>query len=245
MKKNKIILFIIITVFTSLIPVRGEGQGSLFVFSQLKFPGNWDPYSGVFNQIHHYLVNTTSLRVKKERRIVSLKDEMLFYSPFLVLTGRGHYPAFSEEEILNLRRYIQGGGLLLVDTAGDDSFSASVSRTLERAFPRKSFSRIPDDHAVFRSFYLVEYVSGLNIKKPYLEAMEVDGRYAVIKSENDIFGIWERDRMGNFLNKPSPGKPGQRKEAIKLSLNIAVFSLTGTYKNDPVHQPDIKRKMGR
>ncbi len=223
----------------------GEGQGSWFVISQLKFPGNWDPHPGFFSQVRHYLMNTTSLRVTEERRVLTLQDEELFYSPFLILTGRGSYPQFSESEIINLRRYITGGGLLFIDTASDGAFSESVMRTVERLFPERQFTRIPDDHAVFRSFYLIEYVSGLNIRKPYLEGIEIDGRIAILKSENNIFGVWERDRLGNFYHDPVPGRTGQRKEAIKLTLNIAMYSVCGTYKSDPVHQPHIERKLGR
>lgn len=245
MKLKKGATFIILFLFAFAPFSFGNGQGSWFVFSQLKFPGNWDPYPRIFSQIRHYLVNTTSLRVEEERRILELKDKDLFYSPFLIFTGRGGYPAFSESEIVNLRRYISGGGLLVIDTAADESFSRSVNRTMQRVFPDREFKRIENNHAIFRSFYLIEYVSGLDIKRAFLEGIEVEGRLAVVKSENNIFGIWERDRMGNFAHEPVQGRRGQRKEAIKLTLNLAIYSVTGTYKSDPVHQPHIKRKLGR
>ncbi len=216
-----------------------------FVFSQLKFAGNWDPYPASFTQIYHYLSNTTSLRINPQRRIVTLDDEQLFYSPFLLFTGSGSYPEFTEEQIINLRRYIKSGGIILIDTMGDADFSDSIDRTIKRALPGKRYEKIPQDHAVFRSFYLIDYVSGRTIKFPYLEGIRVSSKIAVIKSMNDMIGIWPRDRFGNWKFALIPDKYGQRKEAIKLTLNILMYSVCGTYKSDPVHQPFIKRKLGR
>ena len=110
---------LIVLLYLLLIPVNifCGGQGSRFIFAQLKFSGNWDPHPTAFTQIYHYLSNTTSLRVNPERRVITAGDEELFFSPFLLFTGMGSYPAFKEEEIINLRRYIQGGGIIFIDTA--------------------------------------------------------------------------------------------------------------------------------
>lgn len=222
-----------------------ESQGSWFVFSQLKFPGNWDPYPEAFSQIYHYLINTTSLRIMPDRRIIEMGENRLFDSPFIVVTGRGSYPAFEEKYITDLRRYIEGGGLLFIETNADVQFRKSVERTINRVFPEKRYKKIPQEHAVFRSFYLIDFVSGLSINVPYLETIMIGSRSAVILSHNNLFGVWARDRMGNWKYPLVPGRYRQRREAIKLTLNIIMFSLCGTYKNDPVHQPAIKRKLGR
>jgi hypothetical protein len=120
-----------------------------------------------------------------------------------------------------------------------------VEKTFRKVFPDKKFTKIPDDHAVYRSFYLIDYVSGRNITRPFLTGIEAESRIAVIKSENDLAGVWPGDRAGNWRHSLVPGRPGQRKEALKLTLNILVYSVSGTYKSDEVHQPDIKRKLRR
>ncbi len=226
-------------------PAVNSQQGNKFVLAQLKYNGNWDPYPDMFGPVHNYLVNTTSINMIDERRIVTLNDRQLFYSPFLLFTGLGNYPAFTSEEIENLRNYIKGGGMLLIDTAGDPEFTESVDRTVKRVFPSREYTRIPNDSAVFKSFYLIDFVSGRDIKAPYLEGIELDSRLAVIKSENDLPGVWPRGRTGDFRYELNPGKPAQRKEALKLTLNILIYSVSGTYKSDPVHQPHIERKRGR
>ncbi len=176
---------------------------------------------------------------------MTLSDKELFYFPFLVFTGRGAYPEFTQDQIRNLRRYLRGGGIILLDTSGDDEFGKSAERTFRRAFPEKEFKKIPQDHAVFRSFYLVDYVSGRTLNRPYLTGLEIESKIAVIRTDNDIIGIWPQDKTGNPTYAYIPGKPGQHKEGIKLTLNIMIYSLSGTYKSDDVHQPFIKEKLRR
>ena len=243
---RKILALTIIVIILPPVYLRA-GQGDEFVFAQLKFQGNWDPYPGAFEQMYYYLTNTTSISMLPERRVVELNDKDLFYSPFLVFTGKGSYPEFSSDELESLRRYVEGGGIIFIDTCGCEAFEASVNRTLSGVFPEEDngFSKIPDDSAVFRAFYLVDYVAGRKMNAPYLEGMERGGRIAVIKSKNDLVGIWPRDRLENWEHELTPGRPDQRKEAVKLMLNIMIYSVSGTYKADPVHTPHIEEKLGR
>ncbi|MFH1415580.1 MAG: DUF4159 domain-containing protein [Elusimicrobiota bacterium] len=239
------LIFLLIILITGQSLLSGDDQRAQFIFSQLEYPGNWDPHPDAFEQIYYYMANTTSIKVDPQRRVVKAGDELLFYSPFILFTGRGRYPEFTETDISNLRRYLNGGGIMLIDTCSDPEFEASADRTIERVFPGNSYKKIGDDHAVFRSFYLINYVSGLSIRTPYLEGITVSSRIAVIKSRNDLLGIWPRDRLGNWKNSIVSGRYGQRKEAIKLTLNLLIYSVCGTYKNDPVHQPHIDKKLGR
>jgi hypothetical protein len=42
-----------------------------------------------------------------------------------------------------------------------------------------------------------------------------------------------------------PGGETQREGSLRQWVNIVVFSVTGTYKTDAVHQPFIERKVQR
>ena len=61
--------------------------------------------------------------------------------------------------------------------------------------------------------------------------------------EDDIHGAWVRAPAGGWLFPCEPGGEVQRDEAHKLLVNIIMFSLTGTYKTDAIHQEFIKRKL--
>jgi len=227
-------------------PLQAE-QRDRFVFSQLRYEGgDWDPYPTAYKEILHYLMTTTSVKAQIARRELSLNDPELFSSPFLYMTGQEEFAPFTSQERENLKRCLLGGGLLLIDDASGDKnldFDKAVRREMEKIFPEAKLKKLPPDHAVFRSFYLSPSVAGRWIGNPYLEAIDIDGQTVVIYSQNDLEGAWVRDRLGNWLYECVPGGELQRLEAMKLFLNIIIYSLTGTYKSDNIHQPYIQQKL--
>ena len=64
----------------------------------------------------------------------------------------------------------------------------------------------------------------------------------MIFSRNDLLGVWPVDALGRWLYEPSP-RGCQRREGEKLTLNILIYALTGSYKQDAVHQPFIMQRL--
>lgn len=224
-------------------------QRDRFVYTQLKYSGNWDPYPEVHREILRFLHLTTSIKTLPQRRVVNLDDELLFSSPFLIILGKDNFPSLSEKEVETLRRFIKGGGIILIDDGSGErrnNFDKAIRREFARILPDIEWVKLPkEEHPVFRSFYLLPQTSGKRIVNNYLEGLNISGRTAVIYSQNDLFAAWVKDRLGNYLYPCIPGGETQRLEATKLTANIFLYALTGTYKTDYIHQPFIKEKMRR
>ncbi len=238
-------ILIIILICPSLIFAQ---QGSNFVFCQLKYNGRWDSHPTSFGEIIHFLTSTTSITVELNRREFTLKDKELFSAGFLYMGGTEEFTSFSDEERENLKRYIYGGGVLLIDDClgkKNFGFDKAVRRELKQIFPEEELKRIPNEHVIYYSYYLLKGVGGRKIVSPYLESIDIDGRTAIIYSQNDLGGAWARDKLGNWLYDCIPGGEIQRLEAMKLMVNIIIYSLTGTYKTDAIHESFIKKKTGR
>ena len=224
--------------------------GNKFVLVQLKTKGEtnqWDPYPLVARDILSCLQQTTSVRAVQEKRIVELQDPALFQSPFLVYSGSGGC-SWSKEEKEILKKYLSGGGFIFVeDRTGEagGSFDYSFRNELKSIFPEKALSILPREHAVFRSFYLLRTVGGRKLTHNYLEGLDIEGRTALIYSQNDILGAWAKDLLGNFLFPCNPGGEAQRWESQKLMMNIILYSVTGTYKTDSIHLPFLEEKLRR
>jgi len=243
-KVLKIIRIIMPVFFLSVLPGQTQ-QGNLFVYSVLRYDGNWDPYPGAARDILMFLEQTTSVDVVPERRVVDTIDAKLFESPFLVLMGSREVK-FTSLDIENLRRYIEGGGMVLVDDTSavrGGPFEKSIKRVFTKIIPGSQWEILPKDHAVFRSFFLLRTVGGRKVVRKVLEAIVLHGRSAVIYSSNDINGAWAKDRLGKPLLSCEPGGEPQRWEALKLTINIILYSITGSYKTDAIHQPFIERKL--
>lgn len=216
-----------------------------FVYTQLKYSGEWDPYPEIWQEILSFLTTTTSVKAAQERKVLTISRELFNY-PFIWLLGRGDFPQLSCEEIKVLRNFFDRGGMMFIEDVSDmidSQFRQKVKSEFSRVFPEKNWKKIPLSHALFRSFYLLRRVSGRKIWRDYLEGISFGDRFVVILSANDISGTWRKDRFGNYLYECIPGKDKQRWEAQKLTINVILYALTGTYKSDAVHQPFIERKL--
>lgn len=226
-------------------PVSAQ-SGDRFVWTQLKLGVSWSPYPSAPAEILELFSSVTSALVSPETRVISLKDPALFSSPLVILAGREAPPPLDGEELRNLRHYLASGGMLWAeDTSGiaSSSFDRWLRRTLKEALPEAELSGIPTEHAVYRSFFLLRGAVGRLALRATLEGLPWSGRMAVIYSRNDLLGLWVKDALGRPLLPCLPGGEPQRHEGRKLTLNILMYSLTGDYKSDAVHQPYLLQKM--
>lgn len=228
------------------------GSGNDFVYVQLKHGGAWDPYPGVHERIFQMMKSMTNIRFLPERKTPALGSPTLFDHPFLLIKGNSEL-TLSLNEKNQLKEFIDRGGFVFIDDTFCDPhgpFAESVRRLMAELYPDRSFQKLPTDHALFRSFFLLRQVSGRRMAGKYLEGLDIasglggEGRTAVIYCPNDLLGAWMKDNLGHYTFTCEPGGETQRWEAFKLTINVIYFSLTGTYKKDAIHQPFIEMKLG-
>ncbi len=223
-----------------------------FEFRQLKYDGAWDPYPNVQDSIFGMVHTMTNIPFEPQRVVVTLKSPQLFDNPFLIIKGNAAL-TFDAEEKRQLKTFIDRGGLVFIDDTlcnPKGPFAESVRRLFAELFPDRTFQKLSADHALFRSFFLLRSVSGRRIAEKSLEGLDVsaglggENRTAVVYCPNDLLGAWVKDNVGQYVYSCEPGGEPQRWEALKLTINIIYFSLTGTYKKDAIHQPFIEKKLG-
>lgn len=109
------------------------------------------------------------------------------------LTGTGAYK-FTEAQIKELKEFVQGGGTLIVDSAGGSGdFAESAEAALAAAFNNDSSLRqaMPADHPIFKGLPADLYRAWTkkrlgNLKAPRLRALEINNRKAVFFSHEDL-----------------------------------------------------------
>jgi hypothetical protein len=220
--------------------------GDRFQWTQMRYTGAWDPYPNVHNEILRFVSAVTSVIVAPKRAKVALKDPELFSSPMLVLSGRQAPPELTAEEIGRLRDFLTSGGFLWIEDAAGSAaspFDRWVRRTMAKVLPDSDLKPLSPQHVLFRTFFLIRRLGGRVMVSGSLEGVDWAGKTVVIYSRNDLLGAWAKDPLGKFLYSCVPGGEAQRMEARKLTLNIVMYSLTGSYKADAVHQPFILEKM--
>jgi len=243
MKKSAIWFFLTHLLTYSLTHCLYCQTDGKFVFAQLKYSGNWDTRPTAWNRIAEFLTMSTSVKSVQERRVVSISDEDLFWSPFLVITGDSGFMKLSDDEIKIFTKYLQCGGMIFIDDSSGkkgSGFDKAIRDMVTKISPENPLERIPATDAMLKSFYLLQNVSGRIIKNRYFEGCKIGERYSIIYSQNDLLGAWEKDNLGNYIY---PCDDKQRWEAKKMTINIILYVLTGTYKSDSIHLPFIKSKL--
>jgi hypothetical protein len=207
--------------------------------------GRWNPRPGALKRLSWEIARRTSIETGGDAVPVRPGEPGLHRHPFLYLSGDGPLPPFGDEAIAALRRHLQYGGFLLVDAAdGSDGggFDAGARRELARVLPTAPLARVPREHVLYKTFYLVDRQGGRVLTKPWLEGQVLDGRLAVLYSQNDLAGAWARGALGDWEYPCTPGGEAQREVAIRLGVNAAMYALCTDYKDDAVHLPFILRR---
>jgi len=197
--------------------------GQEFSIARVNYGGGGDWYcdpSSIPNLLNYLTKNTLIKAAHSEYRIKLTAKELRGH-PYLYMTGHGNV-RFTDDEIIQLREYLMGGGFLHADD--NYGFNTSFRREMKRVFPDRDFVELPHDHTVFHSYF--DMPNGLpkihehDGKPPQLFALYDRDRIMVIYSyESDLGDGWEDEEVHN-------DPPELRAAALQMGVNIIYFALT-------------------
>ncbi|MCH7556913.1 MAG: DUF4159 domain-containing protein [Planctomycetes bacterium] len=211
-----------------------------FVFAQLKHEGAWNVHPGGATALLMKLRRYTAIRVNLKRVAVDAEKDDLSSYPFLYLTGLDDF-SFSPEAVTALRRYLNYGGVLLVNNGmGLSTFDRAVRRELAKILPDVELELIPANHHLYNSLLTIKEVryspvvaknkpppaaglikpsvAGLK-NKPYLLGATIDGDLRVLYSPYDLEAGW-LDAYYPLIRGYEPIY------AQQLGLNIITYVMT-------------------
>lgn len=208
-----------------------------------------DPRPGAIRRMLLEAEKQTSIAVDPVTEIIDPLSPQLFTAPMIMLAGEGAFPPWSDAVVDRLRTYLTSGGLLIVDVTEalkDGPFMASVRRELKRIFPQEQLRKLPQEHVIYKSFFLVDKPYGRLFNEPHMDAIFEQDRVSVVINYNDMMGAWARDNFGRWEYDTAPGGEKQRDYAFRLGINLVMYALCVNYKEDQVHIPFIlKRRKWR
>ena len=197
--------------------------GQEFSIARVNYGGGGDWYcdpSSIPN-ILSYLTKNTSIEAAHDEYRIKLTTKEMRGHPYLYMTGHGNI-RFTDEEIIDLREYLLGGGFLHTDD--NYGLNTSFRREMKRVVPDRDFVELPHNHAVFHSYF--DMPNGLpkihehDGKPPQLFALYNEDRIMVIYSfESDLGDGWEDEEVHN-------DPPELRTAALQMGVNIIYFALT-------------------
>ncbi len=191
--------------------------------AKLKYSGGGDWYANktALPNLIDFCNRNLNTSLYKEEDIVEVGSPDLFLYPYTYLTGHGNV-TFSNDEALNLRRYLLSGGFLHIDdNYGLDPF---IRLEMRKVFPNKEFVELPFDHPIYHQKFEFEdgppKIHEHDGKPPQGFGILHEGRLVCFYTfESDLGNGWE-DQI--IYNDPEE----LRQEALKMGANIISYVFT-------------------
>jgi hypothetical protein len=224
--------------------VLAMGESSKLRLMRLRLPDLPDPRPTALRRLAWELERRTSLVTTPDIAELSLGSPEFFRYPLCVLSGDRGFAMPPDADIQRLRRYLTFGGCLFVDSAegrAGGAFDESVRRLLARALPGDIPKPVPQDHVLWKSFYILRENPGRVQTSPTLIGVERDRRLAVIYTQNDICGAMARDGFGRWEHDVVPGGDEQRERCFRFAVNVVMYALCLDYKTEQAHIDFIMR----
>jgi hypothetical protein len=201
---------------------------SQFVFATAEYAsGDWESAPALPENLIDSVARYTTIDVAPVGVNVALSSNQLFDYPFVWMTG--HLPVrLTDAERHNVRRYVERGGLLMVDDHNHDTtaaFHKTATEEIERTFGK--MTRLPKQHELYRCFFVFDNPPpntqqelngyGDDLIHPYLEAVIVNGRVGLLYSNKDYSSEW---------NFHADTKRFMAVDPTKFGVNLIVYALT-------------------
>ena len=150
-----------------------------------------------------------------------------------------------------LNDYLRHGVMIMLDSGleAGDTLPAGILQILLAGDDIPQLVRIPQNHVLHRTFYLLDQFPGRYAGGDlWLEPEEMstyDGVAAVIAGSGGWAGAWAIDPQGRPLFPCTPGGEVQRERAYRFGVNIVMYALTGNYKSDQMHAQALLQRLGK
>ena len=203
-------------------------------FPKLSHSGGSDDAPNAWRKLQNEVQTATGLRIKVEKKMISPIKEQLAEHPFVFMHGRGDF-RFSADERKAIKRYLELGGFIFADSiCSSPEFTDAFRREFNQIFNDLELTPLPKDHPLFNDDrFGWPLHQGVILRKPdttapngvrervvlpQLEALEVEGRIAVIFSPYDISCALENATITQCEGY-------SREDAIKIGTNVILYRL--------------------
>jgi hypothetical protein len=208
----------------------GRVMRGALVMAQIRYGGDWDPYSQALARLMSYLRDEAGLNVSTEKKAVTLADEDLFKYPVMYLTG---YQSFElpETQVKSLKAHLDRGGFLWIDVAcgkEPNDFDQSARELVAQLYGPGALEELPLDHPVFSIGYKIDKVHYSPRARQVMKVEEWDRPHVeAVTCEKRIPIVYTRYNLGASLEgqKPTDSIAVQGETAYQLAANIILFAM--------------------
>jgi hypothetical protein len=183
----------------------------------LKYNGGGDWYANPTSlpNLIKYCNATINSKINSKPATVSPSSSDLFSYPFVHMTGHGNV-VFNDQEVKQLRDYLNAGGFLHIDdNFGMDQY---IRKEIKKLFPATDLVEIPSNHVIFQKPFSfpggIPKIHEHDNQKPQAFGIFIKDRLVLLYTyETDLGDGWEDREVHNNPEEV-------RQIALKMGANI-------------------------
>jgi len=190
---------------------------SSYQLAVLKYQGGGDWYANPssLKNLAIFCNKNLKMNLSEDYAIVEPSSQNLFDYPFIHMTGHGNV-VFTDSDIINLRKYLTGGGFLHIDdNYGMDKY---IRTEMKKVFPELDFVELPNSHNIYTNIY--HFKNGL--PKIHEHDNKPSQGFALIYNNKIVcFYSYESD-LGDGWENPNVHRDSEhiREKALRMGANI-------------------------
>ncbi len=210
-------------------------ERGLLQIGKLRHDGGWDTAPKALKNLLMALNDTVGLAASTQSEAIPPTLDEMSRFPLIYMHGRYRFQIAPQQQEA-IRDYLSRGGVLFADSCcGSSNFDRSFRDLIRQLYPDNPMKQIPVDHEIFtdvtwhdikkttrRRIVPSEENAALTMRTevgpPFLEGIEINGRYAVIYSKYDISCALE--------HQASLSCDGYiEADAAKIAMNVVLYSM--------------------
>lgn len=203
--------------------------------AKIRHTGDWNAAPNALRNLLLALNRAAGMVASTKQLDFTADDRNIFKYPVVYMHGRSGFQLSTQEQ-QQLKEYLSRGNVLFADACcGSAPFDRSFRDLIARLYPDKKLERIPPNHELFSTTigYDIRRVkrripdtgnarvaldAEFHEAEPFLEGIEIDGRYAVIYSKYDISCALERQASvacAGYMHE----------DAVRIAVNVVRYAL--------------------
>jgi hypothetical protein len=202
--------------------------------------------------LSYQLGSRTAVEPEEPHGVDLARDSLELYPMIYYAVPRDAKP-LPAAAVAKVNAYLRAGGAFVVDTR-DATPGRDVSANLQQllqGIDAPLLQPAPPDHVLTKSYYLIRSFPGRLNGRLWIESGAAnrdsrrgDGVSGLFIGGSDWAGAWAIDKRNGRPLLSMEGGDRAREMAYRFGINLVMYILTGNYKEDQVHVPDLLDRLG-
>ena len=172
------------------------------------------------------LERTTTIHVQKPYLVLDLKDDHIFDYPVLYLCEPGYWQ-MDEEEVTQLRAYLERGGFILFDDFRGEYEWINLYEQMQRVMPGHEPAELEPSHPIWSIYFDIDPVSAPSLVSGYQGSTTADRYMAYFDKEGRLMALANRNQdIGDGWEYPNRDFANASTVSFQMGINFLMYAFT-------------------